>query len=293
VDDLQTFLRDELHATIVDPAGEYYDDYYAVFFLDPEQGFRHRENTSVSDLREWARDLGAGEITEIDLSGVQFRCAGSTEYVDWLEGFLEGATAERNRILAGAWYVGSLGRSMKSDARNDTVVPFRTAADRTESYEVQGNVVAVRSRARHQPFDFRIYPDPFALERALREQIGNGASARLLSSYSRPWATRDAAVPGLRILIEVNLAGEAEKAGIEPDDLDAFVERSPVAVAGLMTMPPLSDDPEASRPWFSSLRALADERGLEHLSMGTSQDYLVAAEEGATIVRIGTRLYRG
>jgi PLP dependent protein len=102
---------------------------------------------------------------------------------------------------------------------------------------------------------------------------------------------RDLARPGLRILIEVNLAGEAGKAGIVPDQIDEFMARSPVPVAGLMTMPPLSEDPAASRPWFAALRELADERDLEHLSMGTSQDYVVAVEEGATIVRIGTRLY--
>jgi hypothetical protein len=95
----------------------------------------------------------------------------------------------------------------------------------------------------------------------------------------------------LRILIEVNVAGEAGKAGIVPDELDAFIARAPVPVAGLMTMPPLSVDPQDSRRWFAALRALARERGLEHLSMGTSQDYVVAVEEGATIVRIGTNLY--
>jgi pyridoxal phosphate enzyme (YggS family) len=95
----------------------------------------------------------------------------------------------------------------------------------------------------------------------------------------------------LRILIEVNVAGEAGKAGIVPDELDAFIARAPVPVAGLMTMPPLSADPRDSRRWFAALRALARERGLEHLSMGTSQDYVVAVEEGATIVRIGTNLY--
>jgi uncharacterized pyridoxal phosphate-containing UPF0001 family protein len=67
--------------------------------------------------------------------------------------------------------------------------------------------------------------------------------------------------------------------------------RSPLPVAGLMTMPPVAPDPDASRPWFAALRELARERDLEHLSMGTSQDYVVAAEEGATIVRIGTSLY--
>jgi PLP dependent protein len=102
---------------------------------------------------------------------------------------------------------------------------------------------------------------------------------------------RGLARPGLRILIEVNVAGEAGKAGVAPGELDAFIARSPVPVAGLMTMPPLSADPDRSRPWFSALRELAHERALEHLSMGTSQDYLVAVEEGATIVRIGTKLY--
>jgi hypothetical protein len=102
---------------------------------------------------------------------------------------------------------------------------------------------------------------------------------------------RELARPGLGILIEVNVSGEEGKAGVAPSQLDEFIARSPVPVAGLMTMPPLSADPEASRPWFSALRELARERGLEHLSMGTSQDYAVAAEEGATIVRIGTKLY--
>jgi pyridoxal phosphate enzyme (YggS family) len=102
---------------------------------------------------------------------------------------------------------------------------------------------------------------------------------------------RAEARPGLRILIEVNVAGEQGKAGVAPEQLDIFIERSPVAVAGLMTMPPETAEAEASRPWFAALRELADERGLEHLSMGTSQDYLVAAEEGATIVRLGTSLY--
>jgi PLP dependent protein len=102
---------------------------------------------------------------------------------------------------------------------------------------------------------------------------------------------REIVRPGLRILIEVNVAGQEGKAGVAPGELDGFIERSPVPVAGLMTMPPLVEDPERNRRWFAALRRLADERGLEHLSMGTSQDYAVAAEEGATIVRIGTNLY--
>jgi PLP dependent protein len=99
--------------------------------------------------------------------------------------------------------------------------------------------------------------------------------------------------PDTEVLVEVNVAGEAEKAGIAPDDLGAFIERCPVRVVGLMTMPPFASDPEQSRPHFARLRELATDHGLRHLSMGTSQDYRVAAEEGATIVRVGSVLYEG
>ncbi len=99
------------------------------------------------------------------------------------------------------------------------------------------------------------------------------------------------AAPETEILLEVNVAGEADKAGIAPEELPRYLEQSPVKVVGLMTMPPFASDPEASRPHFARLKALADEHGLEHLSMGTSQDFAVAAAEGATIVRIGTTLY--
>jgi PLP dependent protein len=97
--------------------------------------------------------------------------------------------------------------------------------------------------------------------------------------------------PETEILVEVNVAGEEGKAGIAPDELGAFIERAPVRVSGLMTMPPFSEDPEDSRPHFAALRELAEAHGLARLSMGTSQDFAVAVEEGATIVRVGTRLY--
>jgi PLP dependent protein len=100
------------------------------------------------------------------------------------------------------------------------------------------------------------------------------------------------APPELRVLVEVNVAQEEAKAGLAPADLDAFVARSPVPVVGLMTMPPLVAEPEDNRRWFAALRELAASRGLEQLSMGTTQDYEVAVEEGATLVRIGTDLYR-
>jgi PLP dependent protein len=97
--------------------------------------------------------------------------------------------------------------------------------------------------------------------------------------------------PETEVLVEVDVAGEEGKAGIAPAELGAFIERCPVKVVGLMTMPPYTEDPEASRPYFAALRELAREHGLRHLSMGTSQDYAVAVEEGATIVRVGSVLF--
>jgi pyridoxal phosphate enzyme (YggS family) len=97
--------------------------------------------------------------------------------------------------------------------------------------------------------------------------------------------------PDTRVLIEVNVADEEGKAGIAPRALGDFIARCPVPVLGLMTMPPFATDPEDSRPHFARLAALAAEHGLRELSMGTSQDYGVAADEGATIVRLGTVLY--
>ncbi len=92
-------------------------------------------------------------------------------------------------------------------------------------------------------------------------------------------------------LLEVNLAGEVSKAGVEPGEIAAYLESYP-SVRGLMTMPPFTDDPEASRVWFRRLRELAEQHGLRELSMGTSQDWRVAVEEGATLIRVGSTLFR-
>ena len=97
--------------------------------------------------------------------------------------------------------------------------------------------------------------------------------------------------PETEVLIEVNVSGEEGKGGVEPADLPAFVERCSVRVGGLMTMPPFSEDPEHSRPYFARLAELAAANDLERLSMGTSQDWRVAIEEGATIVRLGHALF--
>jgi uncharacterized pyridoxal phosphate-containing UPF0001 family protein len=99
------------------------------------------------------------------------------------------------------------------------------------------------------------------------------------------------AEPDTAVLVEVNLAGEESKGGVEPGALGDFIARCPSRVEGLMTMPPFAEDPEASRPYFARLAELAAEHGLDRLSMGTSQDWRVAVEEGATIIRLGTVLY--
>jgi PLP dependent protein len=110
----------------------------------------------------------------------------------------------------------------------------------------------------------------------LVHSVGTDSTARRLS---------------IPMLLEVNLTGEPSKAGVAPVEVARYVARYP-SIRGLMTMPPLARDPEESRPLFRRLRLLAAEAGLAELSMGTSQDWRVAVEEGATLVRIGSALLR-
>jgi uncharacterized pyridoxal phosphate-containing UPF0001 family protein len=114
-------------------------------------------------------------------------------------------------------------------------------------------------------------------------------TCELCHSLDSESAARRLTIPAL---VEVNLSGEPTKSGVAPDDLQHFLELYP-DVRGLMTMPPATEDPESSRPWFRRLRELAEAHGLRELSMGTSQDYRVAAEEGATFVRVGAVLWQG
>jgi PLP dependent protein len=111
----------------------------------------------------------------------------------------------------------------------------------------------------------------------------------LCHSLDSESAARKLEIPAL---VEVNLSGEPTKSGVAPAELGAFLELYPEA-RGLMTMPPFADDPERSRPYFARLRELAEEHSLHELSMGTSQDYKVAAEEGATYVRVGSTIFGG
>ena len=121
-----------------------------------------------------------------------------------------------------------------------------------------------------------------------KAKVVNGI-CELVHSLGSESAARRLTVPAL---VEVNLSGEASKSGVAPEELPALLAAYQ-DVRGLMTMPPAAADPEASRPYFRRLRELAGEHGLRELSMGTSQDYRVAVEEGATLVRLGSILLRG
>jgi len=114
------------------------------------------------------------------------------------------------------------------------------------------------------------------------------AICELCHSLASESAAKRLEIPAL---IEVNLSGEKSKSGVAPDELPHYLELYP-EVRGLMTMPPETGDPETSRPYFRRLRELAEEHGLKELSIGTSQDWRVAVEEGATLVRLGSSLFR-
>ena len=143
------------------------------------------------------------------------------------------------------------------------------------------------------------YPDVFTWDfighlqsRKVRQILPYVRYLESVASESALEQLRRHGTPSTEVLVEVNVAGEEGKSGIAPEELRPFLERCPVKVVGLMTMPPLAPEPEASRRHFAALRELATEHELPQLSMGTSQDYLVAVQEGATIVRLGSSLYR-
>jgi uncharacterized pyridoxal phosphate-containing UPF0001 family protein len=112
--------------------------------------------------------------------------------------------------------------------------------------------------------------------------VGSDSAIRELNKH---------ATPETEVLLEINIAGEEGKSGFAPAELVSVLEQLRCNAVGLMTMPPLAEKPEDSRRWFAALAQLASDHGLRELSMGTTQDYRVAAEEGSTIVRIGTKLF--
>jgi len=154
-----------------------------------------------------------------------------------------------------------------------------------------GIEVVGENRAQDLEAKHAVYGDAFRWHfighlQSRKAKVVNGI-CELVHSLSSESAARRLEVPAL---VEVNLAGEETKSGVSEAGLDALLGAYG-DVRGLMTMPPAAADPGASRPYFRRLRELASERGLTELSMGTSQDYRVAAEEGATLVRIGNVLY--
>jgi DUF2075 family protein len=168
-----------------------------VFFIDPAQGFRARENTSIQDLRDWSAELGA-TVHEISLAGSQFRCAGSAEYVAWVESLLDGNAAAVNAVHADAWrqhdvLLGAPGLApeqftVQRSAANDEST-LLVAAEPQPEYAKRG----ARLQGR-RVLDIRVFDSPFDLEQALRQTDGS-SSMRLLSSYSRPWKTTDSTSP--------------------------------------------------------------------------------------------------
>lgn len=160
-----------------------------VFFLDPEQSFRSRENTRIQDIESWAAELGA-TVDRVSLHGAQFRCAGSAEYVAWAESLLSGASADLNRVFASAWYSGRA-------ARAGNVIAFPRTHVRSsvrEGVAVAEPGVAYVARLNRREMDFRVYADPFSMEEDLRA-LSKDHVVRLLSSYSRKWKTKDSTYP--------------------------------------------------------------------------------------------------
>lgn len=179
-----------------------------VFLLDPSQSFRARENTTIDDIRSWAHQLGAKAnqlgvpIDQVSLHGVQFRCAGSAEYVAWVEAFLSGGSEDLCRVYASAWLPAIAdGVGTRDVVRSGNVIAFPA---RSGAVSESGDVLAVsdstgrytvRSREAGRPhMDFRIFADPFEMERALRSRASN-ATVRLISTYSRPWKTEGSTYP--------------------------------------------------------------------------------------------------
>lgn len=167
-----------------------------VFLLDPLQGFRHRENTSIEELRDWSRELGGGDPEEMSLEGIQFRCAGSAEYVNWVESVLTGASPEINRDLAKCWQ-----QSRIAGPVTEKTVPFPTMKSErelrraAETPPVYGGAKLSISSGERSGMEFRVFDEPETWEAALRERVSQGNSVRLLSTYCRKWKTEGAANP--------------------------------------------------------------------------------------------------
>lgn len=178
----------------------------AIFLLDERQSFRTRENTKVSDIRAWATELGA-EFFTVSLEGHQFRCAGSKEYVDWVEALLGGESLEACRVLASAWTNGARGLPAMPEPDNIILFsgtkPSLLAAESPIDYRVKSKLRPLKGT-----LDFEIFDNPALMEGALRSRLAEGNSARLLAPYARPWKTQP----------------DNNGSGQSPHDLPAFLK---------------------------------------------------------------------
>ena len=171
----------------------------AVFFIDPEQRFRLRENTTIQDIESWAMEHGAS-VERISLQGVQFRCAGSVEYVAWTESVLGGGSVELNSVYASAWYErnSNLRQGVVVRQSNNIVAfPARSKREPEQALRVAEGMPSYRVESSHAarfPMDFRVFRDPFEMEAELRKLAGSN-SVRLVSTYSRPWKTEGSNFP--------------------------------------------------------------------------------------------------
>lgn len=155
----------------------------SIFLLDSEQSFRDRENTTIDDIIQWGKELGADVLEPISLEGNQFRCAGSKEYVDWLESVLAGKPVKQNQELAKLWFC-------RDDIKCIAEPVGLKVAEQSGAYNG-----IIQTGTKRNTLEFHIFDNPFDLEEALRAKVNNGASARLLASYARKWKTGDAAIP--------------------------------------------------------------------------------------------------
>jgi hypothetical protein len=159
-----------------------------VFLLDPLQGFRERENTTIDDLVRWSKELSA-TVEIVNLEGAQFRCGGSAEYTSWLESLLRGVRATTNQVLASAW------RNPTATTELGNVIDFVEAQEKQLLARNEPRTRGAIRGIHRSGFNFEILEGPQVLEHKLRDRASEGNSVRLLSSYSREWRTEDAAVP--------------------------------------------------------------------------------------------------
>ena len=206
---------------------------------------------------------------------------------------LVAAVAPRVSVASVATIAERYARVCERSARTSRSSSRRSTSPRTTWARSQRRVSTVVGENRAQDLERKHarYGDTFRWHfighlQSNKVKVVNGL-CELVHSLGSDSAARRVTVPAL---LEVNLSAEGSKSGVAPEEIGDYVTRYPL-IRGLMTMPPLTADAEGSRPYFRRLRELAAEHGLEELSMGTSQDYRVAAEEGATLVRVGSTIF--